>query len=227
MTQEAIVLRTSGDAYPGLAVIQDINKALATIATDFAGPDDPAAKAFAYCTWADTGNMLLKRRNAANTAWAIAARLFPQLVEEENGDVTAAGDVSSDTVSLNDLDASLGSTILYPNGGSAASPANVSVNSRYVLANPFPGYRVFCDAQLYINGKWGSPGITFAYTSNLLVYGIRACQLDDADIIVQTARDSFARNSAADQLYPWPDLGAGVATPTPCRVLVWKLKGAI
>lgn len=76
MTQEAIALRTSGDSYPGIAVVQDVNKALATIATDFAGPDDPAALAGPYMTWADTANGLLKRRSESNTAWVTEFRLF-------------------------------------------------------------------------------------------------------------------------------------------------------
>lgn len=29
-------------------------------------------------------------------------------------------------------------TIIYPNGGSSSSPANVSINTRYVESNPFP-----------------------------------------------------------------------------------------
>lgn len=76
MTQEAIALRTSGGAYPGLEVVQDVNKALDTIATDFAGASDPAALAGPFMTWADTGNMLLKRRNAAGTAWVTVGALL-------------------------------------------------------------------------------------------------------------------------------------------------------
>lgn len=76
MTQEAIALRTTGDAYPGLAVVQDVNKALQTIATDFAGAADPAALAGPFMTWADTGNMLLKRRNAANSDWVVEGSLL-------------------------------------------------------------------------------------------------------------------------------------------------------
>lgn len=76
MTQEAIALRTTGGAYPGLQVVQDVNKALQTVATDFAGPGDPAALAGPYMTWADTGNMLLKRRNAAGTAWVVVGPLL-------------------------------------------------------------------------------------------------------------------------------------------------------
>jgi len=68
MTQEAIQLSTT-PPYPGLAMVQDANGALATIATDFAGSSDPAAFAGPFMTWADTANNLIKRRNVANTAW--------------------------------------------------------------------------------------------------------------------------------------------------------------
>ena len=61
---------------PGAVAIPNINKIIQTIATDFAGPDDPAAMAWPYCTWADTGNGLLKRRNAAGTAWVVEGTLF-------------------------------------------------------------------------------------------------------------------------------------------------------
>lgn len=87
MTQEAIALRTSGDSYPGIAVVQDVNKALATIATDFAGPDDPAALAGPYMTWADTGSSLLKRRNGADSEWVTIGPLLVEMATKE-GDAT-------------------------------------------------------------------------------------------------------------------------------------------
>ncbi|CAE32208.1 hypothetical protein [Bordetella bronchiseptica] len=68
MTQESIAVSTT-PPLPGLAMVQQVNAALATIATDFAGPDDPGALAGPFMTWADTGNNLLKRRNAAGSAW--------------------------------------------------------------------------------------------------------------------------------------------------------------
>lgn len=57
----------------GAEVRTQINNALQTIATDFAGGLDPATmnpnNAYPFCTWLDTGNNLLKRRNANNTLW--------------------------------------------------------------------------------------------------------------------------------------------------------------
>lgn len=61
---------------PGLQFVQDLNKALQTLATNFSGATDPAATAWPYSTWADTGTGTLKRRNAANSAWAIEGRLL-------------------------------------------------------------------------------------------------------------------------------------------------------
>lgn len=57
----------------GAEVRAAINNAFQSVVTDFAGATDPSAmapsNAFPYCTWLDTANGLLKRRNAANTAW--------------------------------------------------------------------------------------------------------------------------------------------------------------
>lgn len=75
MTQEAVQITTT-PPLPGLQLVQDMNKALETIATDFAGSADPAAMAWAYSTWADTGTGTLKRRNSANSAWVIEGRLL-------------------------------------------------------------------------------------------------------------------------------------------------------
>lgn len=60
----------------GADLVTKLNAIIETLGTDFAGPDDPAAIAWAYATWADTGNLLLKRRNAANSAWVAESRLL-------------------------------------------------------------------------------------------------------------------------------------------------------
>jgi|GEM_PF-6872167 len=62
--------------YSGADMVADANDAFQTIATDFAGATDPAAMAWPYATWADTGNGLLKRRNAANMDWVVEAPLL-------------------------------------------------------------------------------------------------------------------------------------------------------
>lgn len=61
---------------PGPDLVAGINAALGTIATDFAGGNDPANIAGPYMTWADTANGLIKRRNATNTAWVTVGELY-------------------------------------------------------------------------------------------------------------------------------------------------------
>lgn len=61
---------------PGLQLVQQANAAIATVATDFAGPSDPAALAGPYMTWADTGTGTLWRRNAAGSAWVDIGRVL-------------------------------------------------------------------------------------------------------------------------------------------------------
>ena len=84
MTQAAIQVTTT-PPLPGLTLVNAINNANLTIATDFAGSSDPAAYASAYMTWADTSTGFLKRRNAANTAWSTIARIYPATAENAAG----------------------------------------------------------------------------------------------------------------------------------------------
>ena len=82
MTQTAVQVSTN-PPLPGLPAVQQINNALATIATDFAGGADPASLAGPHMTWADTTNSLLKRRNAANTAWVTLSNLYPRALQAD------------------------------------------------------------------------------------------------------------------------------------------------
>jgi len=70
----------------GAEVRAQMNNALRSIVTDFAGANDPAemnpSNAFPYCTWLDTNDNLLKRRNNTNTAWFSIGTL------ESNGKIT-------------------------------------------------------------------------------------------------------------------------------------------
>lgn len=95
MTQEAIAVSTT-PPLPGLQMVQQVNDALETIATDFAGTADPAALAGPYMVWADTANGLLKRRNAAGTAWVVEGSLLRQsLASYASGDIPTSdvGDI--------------------------------------------------------------------------------------------------------------------------------------
>jgi hypothetical protein len=110
-------------------------------------------------------------------------------------------------------------TIIYPNGGSAVSPANVTANSRYVSPNPFPGFAVICILELFYLGEWGAPG--FAYAGG--GYGALASQFG-ANIVTQTGGLAVlgGSNNTGNPFNTTVN-----PTALPCRVKVWKAKGAI
>lgn len=111
-------------------------------------------------------------------------------------------------------------TIIYPNGGSAESPANVTVNTRYVEANPFPGHYVLCEAEIHREGVWGSTG----WWGQSVVSGVRAGQLADS-IIIQTGASYLDTSSpSSGSVF---GLTGNYTTPSPCRIKVWKVKGVI
>jgi hypothetical protein len=114
-------------------------------------------------------------------------------------------------------------TIIYPNGGSEASPANITVNSRYVEANPFPGYYVKCEAEVFYNGKWGNTGKLDVTQTGIFIHGAAANQFDDNNIIIQTGTASVFDEMSAYSLSPFgSNIDAGKQS-LPCRVKVWKI----
>ena len=110
-------------------------------------------------------------------------------------------------------------TIIYPNGGSEASPANVTANSRYVDSNPFPGYYVRCVAEIKVNNQWGNPEYWMGDTQNC---GTRSNQLDDDTIITQTGNNAVMSNASCSNGNPF-NWYNGDITSAPCRVKVWKI----
>lgn len=117
------------------------------------------------------------------------------------------------------LDAATGFTIIYPNGGTAAAPANVAVNSRYVSPNPFPGHHVICIAEVLYAGAWADSGWLWTSTGG---QGVKSSWFSDS-IVTQTGRAGLL-NVPQDIGTPNPS-GTFVSTQLPCRVKVWKLKG--
>lgn len=118
-------------------------------------------------------------------------------------------------------------TIIYPNGGSATSPANIVNNTRYISDNPFAGSHVVVVLELLMNGSWSDPGWDGNTGSGSATYGSTASQILPSDkIITQTGTGGVATSSNLTG----GGHGASFSTsPTtaPCRVKVWKLKGAI
>lgn len=77
MSQSTLALPTSG-VLPGLTLVQDINAALANLASVASGATDPSGLPSGvqpYSFWADTGNNVLKQRKSDNSAWIIRATL--------------------------------------------------------------------------------------------------------------------------------------------------------
>lgn len=122
----------------------------------------------------------------------------------------------------------IGFTIIYPNGGSSGSPANIAANSRYVIANPFPGYHVLCVVELLIGGNWGDPGWDGnTGAASPQATGVRSGWFSGSDsVVVQTGSAALTSNSSLVGNVHGITPGAGITT-APCRVKVWKCKGGV
>lgn len=105
----------------------------------------------------------------------------------------------------------------------AQLPANVAINSRYVLTNPFGIHvPVECWAEIFTNGRWARTG--FMYGSNGSSsggYGTTASYVQGEGVVVQTGGNAVVTTSSTS--------GGGhniaaVITSAPCRVFVRKLE---
>lgn len=98
-------------------------------------------------------------------------------------------------------------------------PANIAINSRYVLPNPFGNNTpVICWAEVFTNGKWSRTGFVFANTSG---YGTDASYVQGEGVVVQTGGNALVATSR--------DTGSGhgttvAVTSALCRVFVRKLE---
>lgn len=118
------------------------------------------------------------------------------------------------------VDAKTDFAIVYPNGGSAAAPAYVSVNTSYVSANPFPGYHVICEAQVLYGGVWSATGW---YTNNTGAIGVAAHQKSNEIVTVVGQTGTIPRATIGGNAFG--NAGADVLTPVQSRVLCHKVKG--
>lgn len=151
---------------------------------------------------------------AATGVWGI--KLFGAVVNRGTIDAAALAAAYADLKA--ELQNSFGFQVIYPNGGTAVAPANVSNNSRYVLPNPFPGYVVLCLAEIKIGEKWGDAG--WFYSSGGI--GTKASQLDPDFLVVQTGATRIGYSSSASG-DPFGHVNTALTT-APCRVKVWRFK---
>jgi len=157
---------------------------------------------------------------SATGCWVI--KLFGAVVNPGSAN---AAQLATDYAVLNaafqTLNGQVDFTIVYPNGGTQASPANIGVNSRYVISNPFPGYHVMCQLEVLYGGVWGNPGFQLSSPSS---YGAAANQLNGGSIVVQTGVTAIKVDSSS---MGDPFGTTGTVTSLPSRVKVWKSKGAV
>lgn len=142
------------------------------------------------------------------------------------------GTLSAQTDLQAALDAKMNSaltdfSIIYPNGGSASAPASIATNTRYITDNPFPGFHVIVQIDLLAGGVWSDPGWDGNTGTGGSTYGTIAAQSLPSDkVIVQTGTSSVA--TASNLLGGGHGITSTVPTTSaPCRVKVWKLKGAV
>lgn len=101
----------------------------------------------------------------------------------------------------------------------AQLPATITINSRYVIPNPFGNSTpVICWAEVFANGKWSRTGWGF---DNGNSFGTSASYVQGEGIVVQTAKTVLVGLSV--------DAGGGHGassgtTTAPCRVFVRKLE---
>ncbi len=67
--------RSTHTGTQAISTIASLQEALQAANADYAGATEPEVT-WPWMKWADTGNMLLKRRNAANTAWVVEGTLL-------------------------------------------------------------------------------------------------------------------------------------------------------
>lgn len=112
---------------------------------------------------------------------------------------------------------------IYPNGGTASSPASVTKNTRYTETNPYSGYIVKCVAEVKFNDVWGYTGSCQYYASSKWYgYGVIAHQLNNDSIIVQTGSQGIFPYSYING-NPFGYSSGTAPTSLPCRVKVWKI----
>lgn len=107
--------------------------------------------------------------------------------------------------------------IIYPNGGSAVNPANVTINTRYTMANPFPGHEIDLKVQLQYGGEWGVASAYYLYPSGGV--GIIADVVNDV-LRIQTGSNSlFGSPAGTLNLF----VGSSATATAPCRIKVWRV----
>lgn len=103
----------------------------------------------------------------------------------------------------------------------AQLPANITINSRYVIPNPFgSGVPVLLVAEIFLGGAWCDP--SFVLADGNVGYGVKATHKSDTGIIVQTGVGGLV--VSGHQSGTGHTSIQGTITSAPCRVFVHRLE---
>ena len=113
-----------------------------------------------------------------------------------------------------------GDVYAYPNSGTEPSPATIAINSRYVVANPFPGFKVGVEVQILYEGVWC---VVRMGGSGAASYGAEVAQHSDGTLVLITGTQYMITASALHYFSGVRPASANVAASLPSRLSVHKL----
>lgn len=185
---------------------------ITNLATSMSGLQKEATAKWVLLNTVDTA-----ARNNAKAIGTINSEMVKSVndqLPDEKGNVTLTIDQSTAAF-----------TIIYPNGGTEEAPANVSINTRYVMANPFLGEPVIVVAEILYDGIWGDAGTIYSsFTGSDGGYGTRAHHILETDaIIIQTGRRAVMYKLSTDAIGAHGSTTTGHLTTAPCRIKIWRI----
>ena len=147
------------------------------------------------------------------------------------GDLTVAT-LTTATLSGGGSDITASDVIIMDNNtalltsANSALPANVSINTKYTLVNPFGANTpVEAIAEIQMNdGNWGESNV-MVYGSFTASGGTKAGYVAGVGIIVQTANTYVARSTVAGYNCDVNADTTSALTSAPCRVRVTRIGG--
>lgn len=163
-------------------------------------------------------------RGASTTGiWCIVAA--KTAVNAGTVDVHAlATSVATQGAQIQSVDSLIATTFVYPNGGSAATPANVAAGARYIVSNPYPGFQVICEAQIFYNNTWGTTGYAGNIGSGSTALGTFASQTNNGDIVTQVCQSGTMFGLSAVTGGSHGSTTNSAVGTMPCRVKVTKTR---
>nr|WP_256586809.1 MULTISPECIES: hypothetical protein [Pseudomonas] len=163
-------------------------------------------------------------RSASTTGiWCIVAA--KTAVNAGTVDVPAlATAVATQGAQIQSVDSLIATTFVYPNGGSAATPANVAAGARYIVSNPYPGFQVICEAQIFYNNTWGTTGYAGNIGSGSTALGTFASQTNNGDIVTQVCQSGTMFGLSAVTGGSHGSTTNSAVGTMPCRVKVTKTR---